>query len=124
VLGIRPVRSRSACASRFMAPRRLRPAPATFSHPSDSFADAPASGRRPCLCAGLMPCAFTINVCSACPGPSRLLLTRSSVAYACWALTLRAHRSVSGLRCASQCHCVCARGGALTRPSPSQAVVD
>ncbi|KAH9938682.1 uncharacterized protein B0H18DRAFT_968319 [Fomitopsis serialis] len=30
----------------------------------------PRSGRRPCLCAGLMPCAFTINVCSACPGPA------------------------------------------------------
>ncbi|KAH9934746.1 uncharacterized protein B0H18DRAFT_486526 [Fomitopsis serialis] len=27
----------------------------------------PWSGRRPCLCAGLMPCAFTVNVCSVCP---------------------------------------------------------
>ncbi|KAH9909435.1 uncharacterized protein B0H18DRAFT_1004232, partial [Fomitopsis serialis] len=55
---------------------------------------------------------------------------RSSAVFVCWAYALRAHgRRVYCVPRPYQpyptpCHCCCARGGALTHPSPSQAVVD
>ncbi|KAH9922365.1 uncharacterized protein B0H18DRAFT_1018091 [Fomitopsis serialis] len=108
VPGIRLARSRSACASRFMSPRRLRPAPAHSVSTTPSATVHPPSVRRPRL---------TVGVCLslACSSARRLFIS-----HACMLVIVMrraARRRVLCLQLARSLACVCTHcdGGRLHR---------
>ncbi|KAH9912087.1 uncharacterized protein B0H18DRAFT_1056514, partial [Fomitopsis serialis] len=117
VPGIRLARSRSACASRFMSPRRLRPAPAHSVSTTPSATVHPPSVRRPCLRAGHLLSRLTVGVCLslACSSARRLFIS-----HACMLVIVMrraARRSVLCLQLARSLACVCTHrdGGRLHR---------